>query len=102
MLQLVRFYSVRLGPVGIRVNSISPATILKPGARKKVQANQTLMEAYRNCIPLGRMGTAEEMAKAAYFLASDESSYITGHDLVVDGGISILAQEGLIRTLSYS
>ena len=76
----------------IRVNAISPGVVPTEGyntslgmsAEQVVQFSQ-LMSA---SIPLGRVGTPDEIAKAMVFLASDDSSYITGIDLAVDGGMN--------------
>jgi NAD(P)-dependent dehydrogenase (short-subunit alcohol dehydrogenase family) len=73
----------------IRVNSISPGVIDTPVYGKmgltKEQAQQ-FKESIVNTAPLGRLGTVDEIAKAVLFLASDDSSYITGINLTVDGG----------------
>ncbi|MNJ78828.1 3-oxoacyl-[acyl-carrier-protein] reductase FabG [compost metagenome] len=56
------------------------------------QAEQALREEIRALVPIGRMGTALELAKAAVFLASDESSYMVGSELLIDGGVGNLAR----------
>ena len=75
----------------IRVNSLSPGPIETPIFGKmglsEEQANG-FKQALPGMVPLGRMGSDEEIAKTVLFLASDDSSYITGIDLVVDGGMS--------------
>jgi NAD(P)-dependent dehydrogenase (short-subunit alcohol dehydrogenase family) len=74
---------------GIRVNAVSPGFIVTPLAAQMVLENEVLKD-FRDrlvdSILLGRTGRPEEVANAVLFLASDESSYITGHTLVVDGG----------------
>jgi NAD(P)-dependent dehydrogenase (short-subunit alcohol dehydrogenase family) len=97
--QLMRYYAVALGPRGIRVNCVSPATILKRPAASEPAEVRAQLKRLAAHIPLRRMGEPRDMAAAAFFLCSSEAAYITGHDLVVDGGISLLAQENLIRTL---
>jgi NAD(P)-dependent dehydrogenase (short-subunit alcohol dehydrogenase family) len=89
---LVRTLSVELAGRGIRVNSVSPAMILTPiqgkfGLPAEVAAASA--KAYAQRIPLGRFGAADEVAKTVRFLASSAASYITGSELVVDGGLSI-------------
>jgi NAD(P)-dependent dehydrogenase (short-subunit alcohol dehydrogenase family) len=72
---------------GIRINVISPGTVITPGykALGDAQINQ-IIEGVAATAPLGRVGTTDEIASAVVFLASDESSYMTGADLFVDGG----------------
>ena len=72
---------------GIRINVISPGTVITPGykALGDAQINQ-IIEGVAATAPLGRVGTTDEIANAVVFLASDESSYMTGADLFVDGG----------------
>jgi NAD(P)-dependent dehydrogenase (short-subunit alcohol dehydrogenase family) len=76
--------AIELAPYGINVNAISP------GPTESAALLSTFDEAGRKAridrIPYGRLGRTEDIAKAAVFLASDDSSYITGHVLRVDGG----------------
>ena len=75
----------------IRVNAVSPGPIDTPGLNNLVAsagAGEQRLKALANNIPLGRLGTPDEIAKAVVFLASDDSSYITGTELFVDGGMA--------------
>lgn len=79
--------SANLAPKNIRVNSVAPGSIEFPGGMwetiKKV--NEKAYEAIRRSIPFGRLGSAEEVANAVVFLASDRASWISGVTLAVDG-----------------
>lgn len=73
----------------IRVNAVSPGPINTPAHDRAVGGtgdSQELRKHFANIVPLGRMGKPEEVASAVSFLASDESSFITGIELFVDGG----------------
>ncbi|HEX2681020.1 MAG TPA: glucose 1-dehydrogenase [Candidatus Dormibacteraeota bacterium] len=75
----------------IRVNAVSPGSIDTPGLSDLLASSQTgqqRMKMISNSVPLGRLGTPDEIAKAVVFLASDDSSYITGTELFVDGGFA--------------
>jgi NAD(P)-dependent dehydrogenase (short-subunit alcohol dehydrogenase family) len=75
----------------IRVNAVSPGTIDTPGLNDLLassEAGQERIKMISNTVPLGRFGTPDEIAKAVVFLASDDSSYITGTELFVDGGFA--------------
>jgi len=75
----------------IRVNAISPGTIDTPGLNNLLasgEAGEQRRKMAASAIPLGRFGQPEEIAKAVVFLASDDSSYITGIELFVDGGFA--------------
>src|ERR687883_957272 len=80
-----RAAALDLAPYGIRVNAVAPGSILTTPVSEEDQRERG------KTIPLGRMGTAQEIAAGAAFLASDDARYITGHTLVVDGGL--LAQQ---------
>jgi len=75
----------------IRVNAVSPGFIDTPGSSNLLASTGTGQqgkEMISNAVPLGRFGTPDEIAKAVVFLASDDSSYITGTELFVDGGFA--------------
>jgi NAD(P)-dependent dehydrogenase (short-subunit alcohol dehydrogenase family) len=90
---LVRSLGAELAPRGIRVNAVSPGPVSTPFHGKLGLSGQQLDEAasaIEDQVPLHRFGEAGEIAKAALFLASDDSSFMTGSEVVVDGGISQL------------
>ena len=75
----------------IRVNAVSPGVIDTPGLEDVMASSETgrqLGQMISGAAPLGRFGTPDEIAKAVVFLASDDSSYITGTELSVDGGFA--------------
>jgi NAD(P)-dependent dehydrogenase (short-subunit alcohol dehydrogenase family) len=72
---------------GIRVNMLSPGVTDTPILDSQTVGRDELVDMYQGMVPLGRLARAEEMASAALFLASDQSSYVTGADLMADGGI---------------
>jgi NAD(P)-dependent dehydrogenase (short-subunit alcohol dehydrogenase family) len=84
----VRTWTAELASKGIRANMISPGPVETPILKAQFGENTGAMkERFKTMIPIGRMGKPEEIAWAALFLASDESSYVTGIDLPVDGGL---------------
>ena len=80
--------AVVLAPHGIRVNSIHPGVIETPMLGDTSMAVPGNIEQFAERAPLGRVGQPEEVARLALFLASDESSYSTGSEFVIDGGVS--------------
>jgi NAD(P)-dependent dehydrogenase (short-subunit alcohol dehydrogenase family) len=75
----------------IRVNAVSPGATDTPGLNDlltSTEVGQQRLKMLANTVPLGRLGTPDEIAKAVVFLASDDSSYITGTELFVDGGLA--------------
>jgi NAD(P)-dependent dehydrogenase (short-subunit alcohol dehydrogenase family) len=72
---------------GIRVNMLSPGVTDTPILDGQSATREDLLAMYKQMIPLGRIARAEEIANAALFLASDQSSYVTGSDLMADGGV---------------
>ena len=83
---LTRSGAAEFGPRNIRVNAIAPGSTPTEGANLVV--SEEAWERRRQRVPLGRLGAPEDIANAAVFLASDESSFITGDILFVDGGIT--------------
>ena len=86
-----RTWTTDLKERGIRVNAVSPGPIETPGLSELLASSETGQERKKmisNTVPLGRLGTPDEIAKAVVFLASDDSSYVTGTELFVDGGFA--------------
>lgn len=78
-------WSAELKDRGIRVNTISPGVVFTP-AYEAAGVTLESLDPVLPSIPLGRLGTTDEIARAIAFLASDDSSFMTAGDLVVDGG----------------
>jgi len=92
LLSLARTLSIELLPRGVRLNSLSPGPVQTPAMGKLGLSEEdlkTMQASIAGLVPLGRMGTPDEVAKAALYLASDDSSYTLGTDLLVDGGTGI-------------
>jgi NAD(P)-dependent dehydrogenase (short-subunit alcohol dehydrogenase family) len=82
-----RTWTTDLKDRGIRVNAVSPGYIDTPPWRA-MEAAKKQMDAIAATVPLGRFGAPDDIAKAVVFLASDDSNYITGVELFVDGGVA--------------
>ena len=85
LLQFTRYAAVHLADKGVRVNAVSPG----PFPSQAVQAHETFKDHLARKVPLGRIGEPDEVQGAVAFLLSDAASYITGHNLVVDGGWTV-------------
>jgi NAD(P)-dependent dehydrogenase (short-subunit alcohol dehydrogenase family) len=86
-----RTWTTDLKDRSIRVNAVSPGATDTPGLNELLASSETGNQRKKmisNAMPLGRLGTPDEIAKAVVFLASDDSSYITGTELFVDGGFA--------------
>lgn len=100
LVQMMRYYAVTLGPRAVRANVVSPDTMIKEESRQMYAANQELTALYETITPLKRMGTSEDVAGVVRFLCSPAAAFITGQELVVDGGISLVGQAALARTVA--
>ena len=97
--QMVRYYAAALAPHGIRVNAVAPAAVLKPETSRYYLKDERRMEMYRRAIPLGAIPTSEDVCGVIEFLLSDAAAMVTGQEIVVDGGLSLLTHEGLARKM---
>ena len=86
VIQMTRYFAVDLAKNGIRVNSISPGGVFNPESPQDPE----FVRKYSERSPMGRMASESEIAATSIFLTSDLASYVTGHNLVVDGGYSSL------------
>ncbi len=84
---LVKSTAMNVAPDGIRVNALCPHMVDTPMLDTITNENPALRESLGRQTPLGRIATSEEVARSALWLGSDESSFVTGHSLLVDGGL---------------
>jgi NAD(P)-dependent dehydrogenase (short-subunit alcohol dehydrogenase family) len=94
VLQFTRALALDLAPRRIRANCVCPGVIDTPMTRAFIETATDpagLAREYERVAPLERMGSADEVASAVFYLASDEASFITGSALVVDGGATAIA-----------
>jgi NAD(P)-dependent dehydrogenase (short-subunit alcohol dehydrogenase family) len=94
---LARYYALALGASGIRVNTVSPCVVAKDEAKAFYDKNAWLVERFEKYIPLARMGKPQDIVNAIMFLAGEQASYITGQNIVVDGGLTLRSHESVIR-----
>jgi NAD(P)-dependent dehydrogenase (short-subunit alcohol dehydrogenase family) len=92
---LTRQMAVDYGPDGIRVNAVCPGMIQTERMQRRWQAHPETLPFYEQQYPVRRTGTPLDIANAVVFLCSEEASFITGHALVVDGGLTIQLQENI-------
>lgn len=95
LINLTRQMAVDYGKHGIRVNALCPGRILTEGKLEWLKGRPDEVRRQERVYPLRRAGTVREAAMAALFLASDESSFVTGHALVVDGGLTAQLQDAV-------
>lgn len=98
--QLMRYYAVSLGAKSIRSNAVTPFTFLKEESRSFYEKNEPLMKLYQDIIPLRRMATTDDSANIINFLCSTQAAFLSGQNIVVDGGLSLVWQETLARRLT--
>ncbi|MEK3722602.1 SDR family NAD(P)-dependent oxidoreductase [Paenibacillus sp. FSL H8-0034] len=94
VLAITKQLAVELAPVGIRVNSVSPSITFKEGVEKPLASTS---EISLDCYPLGRFSTTRDVANAVLFLASSEAAFITGQDLLIDGGMTAQSVSAVLR-----
>lgn len=88
VLALTRALAVDHVGEGIRVNAVAPGTVDTPWVRRLVEDVGESLDALRARQPMGRLGTAEEVAEAVRYLASDAAAFVTGSVLTIDGGLT--------------
>jgi len=98
---LTRTVAVRYGVDGIRCNTIVPGTIATAAWQERVDRNPNIFEELKPWYPLGRVGTPKDIADAAIFLISENSQWISGSELVVDGGL-LAGYAPMFRTVEGS
>ncbi len=100
---MTRQMATDFGPDGIRVNCVLPGHIVTERNEARWATDPARLEFFKQHYPLRRVGTPDDIANAVAFLVSDDASFITGHALAVDGGMTIQLQEDLtLATARYA
>lgn len=85
---LTQQMALEWGPLGLRVNAVAPG-LIDGGMSAPIYADAEIRQARESKVPLGRLGVPDDIANAVLFLASEEASYVTGQNLLVDGGVTM-------------
>lgn len=96
---LVRQAAIEWGPHGIRINAVAPG-LIDAGMSEPIYADDVVRRARTERVPLGRLGTAADVAAMVAFLLSDDAAYVTGTEVLVDGGVTHSAIAALPRPRS--
>ena len=96
IIAMSRQMALDFGPIGVRVNCICPGHIVTERQAERWESNPSLLRFFDEHYPLRHTGVPDDIANAVRFLCSDEAGFITGHTLVVDGGMTIQLQENLV------
>lgn len=96
---LTQQMAIEWGPLGIRVNAVAPG-LIDGGMSEPIYADPEIRLARESKVPLGRLGVSEDIAKVVLFLGSDDASYITGQNILVDGGVTMSMIANLPRPKS--
>jgi len=97
---LMKFCAVNYGHLGIRFNCVQPSTLIKPENNQFFKPGNEVRKLIEDITPLKRMGTAEDIAGIIKFLTSEDSMFVTGNSIIVDGGLFLVGQESIARHLS--
>ncbi|HEX5126619.1 MAG TPA: SDR family oxidoreductase [Rhodocyclaceae bacterium] len=97
--QLVHHNAWTLGRQGIRINAVMPLTYLKAESQAFYLNDTETMEMYRRLVPLGKMGTADDVADVLEFLCSEKAAFVNGQSIYVDGGVSVVWPEELAQSM---
>ena len=96
IIAMSRQMALDFGPIGVRVNCICPGHIVTERQGERWEINPSLLRFFDEHYPLRHTGVPDDIANAVRFLCSDEAGFITGHTMVVDGGMTIQLQENLV------
>ena len=97
---IIKFYAVKLGHAGVRVNGIATATIKKNTNRKYFSKKNNLTNLLKKLSPLKLIGDSKDVANCVEFLISPKSGYITGQVIPVDGGVDLVSNENLAKKIT--
>jgi NAD(P)-dependent dehydrogenase (short-subunit alcohol dehydrogenase family) len=95
LVQIARYYACTLGHRGIRANVVSPGTFVKPETKAFYESDNPKAEILRKKTALKRLGTSLDVCNAILFLLGVDSGFITGQEIVVDGGASLFLNESM-------
>ena len=97
--QLAKYYAVYFGKYGITFNSVLPGTILKESNREFYDKNYEIVDLLKRITPLKKLGDAKDIANVVSFFFSKNAGFVTGQNILVDGGRSLEGHESLARYL---
>ena len=102
LIQIAKFYSIKFAKKNIIVNVFSPTAILKKESKKFYKKNKKFFDLMNNTNPHGRMLESKEIVRTIYLFSSIFLPFITGQNIIIDGGVSLQSHESLSRKISNS